>query len=200
MAGAAGLTLFHAGPDLQGTSQAMSDSAASHALHQATDPIILHRPPSSPAAISSLVDSGVECLQRHLLDHAQTQVSPLSRCINARIRGGGGAHLETHMTSGLWSGYQRLWDNNNVELELLSPPVRTSQLQIYISPVPDPQALAVNTLSIPREGLKVFPSPVFVPRVLQKIRDTRNLVLILVAPWWPVRSWFVELRNPRPGI
>ncbi|XP_067685891.1 uncharacterized protein [Haliotis asinina] len=71
------------------------------------------------------------------------------------------------------------------------------QLPTYVSPVPDPQAWAVDALSLSWEGLDAyaFPPPVLLPEVIGKIKQTQNLRLLLVAPWWPARPWFPDLRR-----
>ncbi|XP_067677661.1 uncharacterized protein [Haliotis asinina] len=75
------------------------------------------------------------------------------------------------------------------------------QLPTYVSPVPDPQAWAVDAMSLSWEGLDVyaFPPPVLLTDVVAKIRLTQNLRLLLVAPWWLARSWFPDLRRLASG-
>ena len=72
-----------------------------------------------------------------------------------------------------------------------------NQLPVFVSPVPDQQALKHDALAMSWEGLSryAFPPPILIPRVLQKITTTRNLRLILVAPWWPTRLWFADLQQ-----
>ena len=75
------------------------------------------------------------------------------------------------------------------------------RLPVYVSPVPDPAAYAVDALAISWEGLDAyaFPPPVLLPRVIQKIRQTKQMTLLLVAPWWPARVWFPGLRELATG-
>ena len=69
------------------------------------------------------------------------------------------------------------------------------QLQVYMSPIPDPGALASDALSQSWEGLNAYayPPPAILPLVLQKVRATQRLTLTLVAPYWPSRCWFPSL-------
>lgn len=68
------------------------------------------------------------------------------------------------------------------------------RLPVYVSPVPDPAAWAVDALSISWEGLLAYAFPPFpiVARVLRKARHDRP-TLILIAPKWPAQPWFPEL-------
>ena len=68
------------------------------------------------------------------------------------------------------------------------------RLPLYVSPVPDPQAHAIDALSIPWVDLEAyaFPSIPILGKVLRKAReDQANL--ILVAHLWPAQPWFPEL-------
>jgi len=60
------------------------------------------------------------------------------------------------------------------------------KLRLYMSPVPDPQALEIDSLSVPWEGLDgyAFPPHSIIPQVVHKVRQTRNLRMILVTPLW----------------
>ena len=60
------------------------------------------------------------------------------------------------------------------------------KLPVYVSPVPDPEALDVDALSISWEGLNTyaFPPHRVLPQVLHKVGRTTNLRMILVAPLW----------------
>ena len=68
------------------------------------------------------------------------------------------------------------------------------RLPIYVSPVPDPQAWAVDALSLSWKGLSAYafpPIPVL-GKVLRKARAD-NPSLILIAPNWPAQPWFPDL-------
>ena len=68
------------------------------------------------------------------------------------------------------------------------------RLPIYVSPVPDPQAWAVDALACSWKGLNAyaFPPLNLLERVLRKAElDAPRL--ILVAPRWPAQPWFPDL-------
>ena len=68
------------------------------------------------------------------------------------------------------------------------------RLPVYVSPVPDPAAWAVDALSISWEGLAVYAFPPFpiLAQVLRKARLDRP-AMILIAPRWPAQPWFPDL-------
>ena len=47
------------------------------------------------------------------------------------------------------------------------------------------------------QDLQAYAFPLFalIPWVLAKVRQTRNLHLTLIAPFWPQRAWFPDLLN-----
>jgi uncharacterized membrane protein (UPF0136 family) len=68
------------------------------------------------------------------------------------------------------------------------------RLPLYVSPVPDAQALHVDALSLPWTGLVAyaFPPLALLPRVLRKAEEDAPR-LILIAPRWPAQPWFPDL-------
>lgn len=76
------------------------------------------------------------------------------------------------------------------------------KLPLFVSPVVDHRAVAMDALSIPWRGLVgyAFPPLPLLPLVLRKIRE-EDMIMILIAPLWPSRSWFpvlLELLVERP--
>lgn len=73
------------------------------------------------------------------------------------------------------------------------------QLPLFVSPIPDPLAWAVDALSFSWEGLiaYTYPPSVLVPKVLLKLRDS-NTVLLLVAPFSWNKSWTTDLATDPP--
>ena len=69
-----------------------------------------------------------------------------------------------------------------------------NQLPLFVSPVLDHRAWAIDALSLNWNGLfaYAFPPFILVPRVLAKVRQSQ-CKLILIAPLWPTRTWFVDL-------
>jgi ribonuclease HI len=68
------------------------------------------------------------------------------------------------------------------------------RLPVYVSPVPDPQAWAVDALAISWEGLEAyaFPPLPLLERVLRKA-ELEKPRLLLIAPFWPRQTWFADL-------
>jgi len=64
--------------------------------------------------------------------------------------------------------------------------------QLFVSPVPDPLAIAVDALSLDYEGLDAyaFPPHQILGKVLQRFQAASNCSLILVAPLWPKQPWY----------
>ena len=71
------------------------------------------------------------------------------------------------------------------------------RLQVYFSPMADPQAAAVDALVQSWDNLQAnaFPPFSLLQRVLSKVHDSHNLELTLVAPFWPLRPWFPDLHD-----
>ena len=70
-------------------------------------------------------------------------------------------------------------------------------LQRYMSPCEDGQAIAVDALLSPwpREICYAFPPTTILGRVALKIIQERPGRLLLIAPWWPAKSWFPTLQT-----
>ena len=69
-----------------------------------------------------------------------------------------------------------------------------TKLPTYVSPIPDPQAWAVDALNISWKNMigYAFPPTALLPRVVQKLLS-QECRLILIAPGWPTKSWFWDL-------
>ena len=65
------------------------------------------------------------------------------------------------------------------------------KLPLFVSPVPDPSAMAVDALSMSWKVLwaYAYPPPALLPRVLEKAQQDQY-ELILIAPHWPQAMWF----------
>ena len=70
-----------------------------------------------------------------------------------------------------------------------------NKLPLFVSPVPDPQATAVDALSLPWEDLDAytFPPTAILGKVVEKLQDTPCTRIILIAPGWPNMPWFWDL-------
>ena len=69
-----------------------------------------------------------------------------------------------------------------------------ARLPAYCTRVQDPAAWRIDAFSFPWTGFRgyAFPPLALIPRVLRKVRQDRA-TLLLIAPWWPKRTWFLEL-------
>ena len=70
------------------------------------------------------------------------------------------------------------------------------KLPIYVSPLPDANAMNIDALNISWEGLDGYAyCPVaLIPKVIQKM-NTYRCRMIVVAPGWPRMHWFWDLVN-----
>ena len=70
-----------------------------------------------------------------------------------------------------------------------------NKLPQFVSPVPDPQAWAVDALSLSWEGLDpyAFPPAAILGKVVEKLQDYPCNRIILIAPGWPNMPWFWDL-------
>ena len=68
------------------------------------------------------------------------------------------------------------------------------KLPTYVSPIPDPQAWAVDALKIPWENLVAyaFPPTALLPKVVQKLQS-QTCRITLIAPGWSTKPWFWDL-------
>ena len=85
----------------------------------------------------------------------------------------------------------RLW---SVTVDLFATSIN-HRLQVYFSPMADPQVAAVVALIQPWDHLQAYAFPPFslIQKVLTKVRGSHNLEMTLVAPFWPLRPWFPDL-------
>ena len=69
-----------------------------------------------------------------------------------------------------------------------------ARLPIYCARTQDPAAWKIDAFALRWTGIKAYAFPPFtlIPRVLRKIREDQAWV-VLIAPRWPKRSWFLDL-------
>ena len=69
-----------------------------------------------------------------------------------------------------------------------------NKLPQFLSPVPDPQAWAVDALSLSWEDLDpyAFPPAAILGKVVEKLQDCPCNRIILIAPGWPNMPWFLD--------
>ena len=100
-----------------------------------------------------------------------------------------------------WSLHQEVanslfdkWGQPNIDLFATR---YNTKCRTFVSPVPDSQAWEVDALSISWEGLSgyAYPPQQIMLQVLTKFQNTKACRLIVVAPWWPIQSWFPILNS-----
>ena len=66
---------------------------------------------------------------------------------------------------------------------------------IYFSPFRDPLSAGTDALLQSWDGLLAYAFPPWsiLPQVMAKLRVSNGTLLILVAPYWPQRPWFMDL-------
>ena len=69
------------------------------------------------------------------------------------------------------------------------------KLPVFCSPVPDPEAELEDAFQHAWDHLDVYAFPPFplIPRVLARVRESRNLRMTLIAPRWPAQAWYPHL-------
>ena len=85
----------------------------------------------------------------------------------------------------------RLWEHPQIDLFATN---LNTKPPTYVSPIPDPQAWAVDALNISWKnivGYAISPTA-FLSRVFQKLQS-QECRLILIAPGWPTKPWFWDL-------
>ena len=137
-------------------------------------------------------DHGIVLSARHVPGKMNIVADALSRphCV-----------LQTEWTLS-HSSLQQVWARYHKPMIDLFATQFSHRLQIYVSPVPDPQAWAVDALSLPWTGLVAYAFPPF-PLVGKVVRKARrdSPCLLLVAPRWPAQPWYpelLELASPEP--
>ena len=98
---------------------------------------------------------------------------------------------EWSLSPQIFKQISKLWESPQVDLFATS---LNKKLPTYVSPIPDPQAWAVDALNIPWENLVAyaFPPTALLPKVVQKLQS-QTCRMILIAPGWPTKPWFWDL-------
>ena len=70
-----------------------------------------------------------------------------------------------------------------------------NKLPLFVSPVPDPMATAVDALSLSWEDLEAyaFPPTAILGKVVEKLQDSPYRRLIIITLGWPNMTWFWDL-------
>ena len=85
----------------------------------------------------------------------------------------------------------QIWETPHIDLFASA---KNRQTQIYCSWNPDPQAYAIDALTIPWNNMYAYAYPpiCLIPKILQHMTKY-NCQLILIAPHWPRRHWYTNL-------
>ena len=96
--------------------------------------------------------------------------------------------LHPQVTTQLW----HKWYMPNIDLFAT---LYNRKLKKYVSPFPDKEAVAVDALSISWDNLSAYAFPPFaiLRKVVQKLEQSANCQMLLVAPHWPNQPWFAVL-------
>ena len=90
-----------------------------------------------------------------------------------------------------WSGLQPPW------MDLMATHANR-QTESFISPYPHPDAAGVDALSLNWNfpgTLWIYPPTGIIPKVIEKIRQTQNVTLIIIAPHTPLKPWYPDLMS-----
>ena len=140
------------------------------------------------------------------------------------LQKGWGAHLNEHTARGTWSVPESKLHINHLGLKAVFLALKEFQdlcsevfkaicswwhqpqvdlfatrfnnkLPQFVSPVPNPQAWAVDTLSLSWKNLDpyAFPPAAILDKVVEKLQDYPCNRIILIAPGWPNMLWFWDL-------
>ena len=137
-------------------------------------------------------DQGITLTARHIPGHLNIVADALSRPK-------GIIHTEWTISHAC---LERVWAWSHKPMLDLFATRFSHRLPLYVSPVPDPEAWAVDALSVPWSGLIAYAFPPFplLGKVIKKAREERPC-LLLVAPNWPAQPWFpdlMEIARPNP--
>ena len=95
-----------------------------------------------------------------------------------------------------WSKLQPPW------LDLMATD-KNKQTDSFISPYPHVNAAAVDALNIPwcfTGTLWLYPPTGVIPKIVNKIRETQSLLLILIIPDLPSKPWYPDLMELTTGV
>lgn len=96
--------------------------------------------------------------------------------------------LNSEVCRQLW----KLWGYPTIDLFATRANCRLGN---FVSPYEDPQAIATDALLFGwnHQDLYAFPPFPLIRKVLNKLRESQNTRLILIAPFWPQKEWFPDL-------
>ena len=88
-----------------------------------------------------------------------------------------------------------LWRQLGMPLIELFATSQNYRLPAFVSPFPDPMAIATNSFLFSWDHMELYAFPPFpaIRRLLSKLRSSRGTSVILFAPIWPSKEWFPDL-------
>ena len=88
----------------------------------------------------------------------------------------------------------KMWFTPNIDLFATR---HNTKCPLFVSPVPDDQAIEVDALSMDLEGMEAYAYPPhqILAKLLQNFQMTRYCKLIVVAPFWPKQPWWPLLNQ-----
>ena len=89
---------------------------------------------------------------------------------------------------------EQVWSQEDKPMLDLFATKFSTRLPVYVSPVPDPQALQIDAMEMSWVGIQAYAFPPWslLQQVVTKIRKDQPR-LILIAPFWPSKAWFPDL-------
>ena len=108
---------------------------------------------------------------------------------------------DAHTVNTEWSLHpqvtQLIWDTWYTPQIDLFATLYNRKLPQYVSPFPDEEAVAVDALSLSWDNMTAYAFPPFaiMKKVAQKLEQSSNCKMLLVAPHWPNQSWFAVLTD-----
>ena len=90
--------------------------------------------------------------------------------------------------------FQDLHKRSLVSIDLFATSLN-HQCCPYFSPFHDPNELGTDTLLQNWNGWQAYAFPPWslIPSVLKKLRSSCEVLVTIIAPYWPQRPWFPEL-------
>ncbi|CAG2190289.1 unnamed protein product [Mytilus edulis] len=126
----------------------------------------------------------LQIVVRHVPEKLNVLADAMSRTLTP-------VNTEWELLQSVFQAITLQWGSPHVDLFATS---LNYKVQVFMSPVPDPKAYAVDCMSVPWDGMfaYAFPPFRFLSQVLRKISAEQGLI-ILIAPAWPKQAWFPDL-------